>query len=300
MNKKLTESVSWSLQHKDTSDKLKKYAIDKSDTSHSLHSSSLNDKLLLLTNGEDTTDIPLIPYAVSVETETDDYVVLDMRPFTSGTGKVHNKSDASIMIANGVLESLWHSESYTEVQKIMNYAGRLYAAILSKQLTTSLRLDGKDAVLIRVVVAIKYLHLFTDSIDKDRLVNSVATMLMVDYDIVNDIVSKMKDTELLTWDQVAETLRDLSENVKLSKVKAAVFVELFSKVFFCTNSSMKLISAIDHPPIWGSIVFAALDDKRYKRTLLSGMLSTEPSMFREHRDDYLKTMKSLMKPFMYF
>jgi hypothetical protein len=260
----------------------------------------LNDTIVVIDkNTVDEGDIPNIPYAVSVNTDSSSYVVIDVRPFVrSKDGTVSNSAEVDMLLANVYLESLWNNESYNEVERTVGFAGGTFVRAFGKQVSMLYRLENADMLLLKVLLALKWKSNFIEGYDdEERLIGVVAIMLMMDYNDVKPLFDKLGKEllELSTWNEVIGFLNKHAENKRLSKIKSKVLLEIFLKLFFGPNSKDKLLTGMDHPPVWASVVYAAANDKRYKRTLLAMHLMTSHKREKEQRDVFVKALDSHVK-----
>jgi len=244
--------------------------------------------------------VPLMNVAATFENNGIPYVCVDLRPYINVNGEVKNLSDAKILYTNAALEDIWSNEGYDTIESLSEYPTRVFIGIMSKILNSVYKVENKDLILLKIMLGAFSISRSHGDIGVDKLTAMIARYAGIPYEHVHETLSKaiaIEGTDLTTLKDITKVIAMQSESPRLNKITASVVMEQFYKIFYCTGHREKLTLAITHHPVWMALVYAAAEDKRFKRSLLSSFISTAPRSEKDIKDDFVKRCSILVEPY---
>ena len=146
--------------------------------------------------------------------------------------------------------------------------GRWIADILSR----AYALDARDQIIIAIAASYYYQALFTDdtSFDEETLHKwqiHTTKCFNVEATLVKQVFSKMP--KITGAESLVEAIRFSTENVRLKDLSIVSLLTNLKNSWYGNNSKEIIAVAVEHPPTWMAIVYAAMHDRSYRSTLVS-------------------------------
>lgn len=262
----------------------------------------------LIGNNNAIINIPFIPYPLLVKTNTSEYLVNDYRPYTvaldsidNHTGdnyRIRNKIEFDLNYHKQILSLNWLSDQQTKfMESGLRFAGHIYCIIMSEILTQRFNLDFGQQVAIQVITNFYYISLFSDNDTTDyeyieKCIIKIASQLNIDTGSVDKIISPIK-RPINNLNELAVVIVDQINDTKLKGLNAGVIINLLSRIWYGFNASSQISVALEYPPLWIAMVYAAINEKTYKHTKIA-QVNDRLKRSRENRETFISNYMELI------
>lgn len=230
------------------------------------------------------------------------YLIADIRAFKNSSEaylsqasfekSVRNKTEYVLTKNRAILDLKWVSGEYTKLRSKFSFAGSVFAAWISQSVSKAYGLDFQDQRVIMAIAMYYYHTLFTaDKVLQDKLleiavIHTIKATKLSSKE-VDEIFAQM--TEINDVNDLCGSIKKIVNNVRLQDFSLAMLLTLVQSTWY-GNSARELISvALEHPPTWIAIVFAALTERTYKTSSLYRLIETtaKNSNVNEFKLNYL-------------
>lgn len=234
------------------------------------------------------------------------YLVTDIRAFKATTQlypnwkdfeqAVRNKSEYALVKNRAALELRWINGETTKIRSQLAFAGSVFGSWIAQSLSKVYALDLHDQLRVTAIAMYYYHTLFTDNkkLDDQELEIAVihtikATKLPATevYQIFNKI------GELTSAMDLCVAIQQGLENVRLRDLNLAMLLTVLKNSWYGNNAKEIIATAIEYPPAWISIVYAAMTEKTYRNSPVYRLVeiqakrSTNVDEFKTNYEDLL-------------
>lgn len=226
----------------------------------------------------DETNIPPFIHPYLIENfKGKSYLVTDIRAFRNNSSpyqnqqefenSVRNKTEYALVKNRSIIELHWVAEDPAKMRTRFSFAGNVFAAWISQSVSKAYALDFHDQFKI-MAVAIYYWHsLFTQETKlKDRLLENAvfhaAKVTKLPAEEIHLIFEKIP--EIHSVNELCIAIQESVENIRLRDFNVVMLMTLVRNTWYGVNAKELIAVALEYPPAWISIVFAALTEKTYR------------------------------------
>lgn len=220
-------------------------------------------------------EIPLFTHPISIfNFQNKNYLCTDMRLYVRGSDSpnieeknIKNKTEFVFNKSRAVLSLKWLAEGPASIKNGLQFAGTVFASWLSETISKAYALDFKDQTILAIVTSYYYQSLFyeesvfDDNIKEKMAIHTIKST-MAPSQLVLDIFDKMPKIESL--DDYCVAAIAAVENVRLKNFNVPMLLTMVRNSWYGTNSKDVISVALEHPPTWIAIVFAALNERTYR------------------------------------
>ena len=210
------------------------------------------------------------------------YLATDVRLFRNTTDRwqtdkefedsIRNKAEYTLTKNRAALTLLWLGDNPSQLRKRFLFAGTVFAAWLSQAITRAYALDYQDQSKL-LALGIYYYHcLFTPNTRLEGEAQEAAVVHTIKatkfpaktvYELFEGL------GEFSTIEDFCAEARKVVENVRMRDFNLAMLLTLIRNSWYGTNAKEILSIALEHPPTWISVVYAAITERGYKNSMLA-------------------------------
>lgn len=221
------------------------------------------------------------PMALQLDKDHNDIsVVVDIRPFVSykrdGEMRIVSSSDLDFLMLRAGATVYWNLNGAQDLASTGDFPVLVYSRWVSEAISRRLALDPDAQMRISVIAAYFYLcqHRSASEVDeplKMRMIGRVARATSVSADRCMVILDEIEP--MFGLDDFLTELKKIN-NVRMDKLNSGLLVGITSTGWFGANAQEILAVALEHPPTFLSVLYAALNHRGYQRALFSKLVQT--------------------------
>ena len=260
--------------------------------------------ILLVTPEERNDDIPAFMEPVVVEDLNHvRKVVVDIRPFSSiarGTGdyRITSYNDYTTAMMRAVFQDRLNAGSIYTFASQMPFAWRIFDRWVTGAIVNRMNLRNDLDVQIRlsIISAIYFQLLFFNkpeealTTDRDVIQYKAASMTNTNLDLVGEVLDKIE--RLNTIEDYCNVVATATGSIRLDNFKFVGLFNMISNSWFGVNSREIVGVALEHIPTFYSLIYAALTDRSYRRSMLGKVVDGIRDKAAEERFTF--AMKDLL------
>jgi hypothetical protein len=222
---------------------------------------------------------PMLIDSPSKGKESESYVVFDGRPFINGNQldesgqlKIRQRTEYDLSKLMTILTSYWCTNKYNDFKFLSKTPMGLYASLISETIARRFGLDPKDQLIISIVAAAFYSNLFNESNsltenDKISITPNISSVTYAKSDLVFSTLDKVDSLRDLK--DLVTAIKTTTQNPRMDDLNVGVLITILSGTWFGTNGKAIISAALEHPPTWVTLVYAAFTERSYKNSGLS-------------------------------
>lgn len=206
-----------------------------------------------------------------------DYLVTDIRAFKATTqlypsqndfeAAVKNKSEYALVKNRAILELRWIAGESAKLRSQLSFAGSVFGSWISQALTKVYALDLHDQLRVTAIALYYYHSLFTEGSKLDDAEVEVAVIHTIKVTKlpakeVYEIFSKIP--ELHSVNDLCTAIKEGLENIRLRDFNLLMLMTVLKNSWYGNNAKELIAVAVEYPPAWISIVYAAMTEKTYR------------------------------------
>lgn len=238
-------------------------------------------------NTEENT-IPAFVHPVLLEVKGKKYLVSDIRSFKATTQlypsekdfeeAVRIKSEYALVKNRAVLELHWVAGHQNALRSRFAFAGNVFASWISQTISRVYALDMSDQLTASAIALYYYHSLFTSSqkLEGPALEKAVIHTINATKLPAKEIYSIFENMpEMKDMHSLCEALKQGLENVRLHDFNALVLLTQLSNSWYGANAKELISVALEYPPAWICIVYAAMTEKTYKNSPIYKLIEVQ-------------------------
>lgn len=241
-------------------------------------------------------DIPAFSHPII--NPKDNWIALDLRPYVNVdknnfTFEERNTSEYELTLTRFVLTALWYTDKTSDMYSL-KFAHIAFATWISDNLSKRFALSLEDAIRVKIVALIYYANLFKTEFTDDDFSKLVIRLKdeIFSIDLLKEIYEETKGL-YDSLDHFGEACYIATGNLKLKGLNAAILINLTLNNWIGINGKELTILALEHPPTWISIVYAALTQRSFKKNFITNIVDKLNK--RGKGDDFNKALLFLVK-----
>lgn len=222
-----------------------------------------------------------------------------------------NKSEFDFYFSRAALSLAWLVGGENSMKTSLAKAGNVFASWLGETLAKRFYLDPSDQMKASILSHYYYQCLFSNDVknDGDEIQNTVlATIqaLRTPAELTFEVVEKATEVWVSNNGRVdlagfCEALKVVTENIRLKDLNPGIVLTLTSSSWFGATARELLAVALEHPPTWCSIVFAAINQKTFKNSNIAKVAERvlkgdAAKSFNQAYGEFVETYVQRLKP----
>lgn len=183
-----------------------------------------------------------------------------------------NKSEFDFALSRAALSLAWITGNEFQMKSSLNKAGTVYSAWLGETIAKRFALDPSDQLKITILSHYYWHSLFGNDVKNDEeslqnLALGIIQATRAPADLVFEVLEKAG--ELTDFETYCEAIKKVTENIRLKDINLGIVISLTGSSWFGVNARDLLSVALEHPPTWIAIVYAAINQRSYKHSLIA-------------------------------
>lgn len=224
-------------------------------------------------------DIPLFTHPITILDHRKEFALCtDLRffirkdtPLDNIRSGVKNLTEFNFSINRTMLSMFWLNEESSKLKNNLQFAGTVFSAWLAEAISKTYALDFKDQTTLAVITSYYYQSLFSDKKvfdedEKQRMTMRTMKDTKAPAEFVFQIFDKIEPINDIN-DYVENVVRIL-ENVRLKNFNLPMLLTIVKNSWYGTSAKEIISVALEHPPTWCAVVFAALSERTYKTSMI--------------------------------
>lgn len=246
--------------------------------------------------GLSDTEKSIVPLNHPLFSPSNNWTTLDLRNFVKvspdgTTYEIRNESEYRLAITRFILTSLWYVGNQSSLYSL-ELAHFAFSSWLSDNLASKFGLDLGDKLKIRILANIYYARLFTEYPDSDELDKLLirAKNDSIYPELFRDIYAKVShDDALNSIDDFCKQCYAVTGNIRLKDLDFVVLFNIIQVNWLGANGKELIGLALEHPPTWISLVYAAITQRTFKRNFVTTVV--ERLSKRGNGDAFVKALE---------
>lgn len=209
----------------------------------------------------------------------DSYLITDIRAFKATTQlypstkdfeeSVRNKSEYALVKSRAVLELRWAAGDAAKLRSQLSFAGSVFGSWISQSVSKTYALDYHDQLRVAAIAIYYYHGLFTSAkkLEDQHLEAAVIHTINATKLPAQEVYALFeKLPEMSNAEDLCLAIQNGLENVRLRDFSFALMLTILKNSWYGINAKEMIATAIEYPPAWISIVYAALTEKTYRNS----------------------------------
>ena len=224
-------------------------------------------------------DCPVFSQPLTVlETEMQDKVVVDIRPFTSIDRRtneliVRNKEALKVMNFRARVLALWDmtGAGNDDLMALGTLPIKAFSKYMAGNIARQRQLDAIDTHNLEIITAFYYYCLFKErstfkELDKARAINNISRMFYKQAHEIEELLDGVDYIEDIQ--DYANVVKSRIESPTINVITPALIYSFLGGGWFGPNAREHVLVSLEHPPTWIWLVYEAVSNKLYKQTML--------------------------------
>lgn len=228
-------------------------------------------------------EIPFFAHPLALEGfKGQDYLFLDSRLYKKYTQeadpviKIVSAWEYEFVLQRYFMNYGWVNGLAAEMRTRLSFAGNVYANWLSEVISRRFGLDPREQKIVALISHFFYQECFMQetayaeeekqkmAMQAAKAVNAPSSMA---FDVIDQIAKPMVDVK-----GYCETLITLLKNVRLKDFSHGALYTLVGLSWYGQNGKEIIALALEHPPTWMAICYAAITNRSYKHSTVSNLV----------------------------
>lgn len=227
-------------------------------------------------------DIPPFSHPIVVLTPRQEKVLCtDMRFYVTKSidsenfeDSIRNRTEYNFAKSRSILNLLWITGRGSELKNSLQFAGVVYAELISQAIARNYSLDFRDKTAVSIATHFFYQALFTTDTEFDeeaRQKMAVHTIkaTKAPSEMVTEVFNKIGAISNIR--DYCKMVSEVTESVRLKDFNLAILLTIMKNSWFGTNAKEIITVALEHPPTWCAIVYSALTERTFKNSSVANM-----------------------------
>lgn len=233
----------------------------------------------------------------SIEADIRTYV--DVRNFTrltrDGEIEVTSKLDYEVALYRGALSAWWAMQPTYDLLGLGNFQVTMFTRWIVEQLNRKLALPSETQLLATIITAYYYLCLFVEEDtlreeDKIKMAKQIASSTFFSVEQVLNVIEPLpllNDIQAYT-----DALVNHTESIRFERFNPVLLYGILGNSWFGLNSKEMVAVAIEHPPTFIAMLYAAAKEYGYRNTIIGRVIHDNAK--RGTEDQFCKAVDRLL------
>lgn len=253
-------------------------------------------------------NIPLFAHPITIKnTQNDVLICADLRffvrkdtPLDNIEKSIKNVTEFNFAKSRLILSMIWQTGNEGKIKNNLNFAATVYSAWLSEAIAKNYALDFKDQTTLAVLTNYFYQTLFYedntfDEDTKQRIATQVIKATKTPAEFVFEVIDRIGP--MTSIEDYCVQVRTVLENVRLNNFNLPMLLTIVKNSWYGTNAKEVICVALEHPPTWCAVVFAALSERTYKSSIIYRI--AERFGKRGASDEFMNSYKQMVTEMLY-
>lgn len=235
---------------------------------------------LMLTPNDPT--IPPFAHPLPIKSNNRIEYVIDVRPFTRLDSErnvvISSRLDHKVSVERNILQSRWYTEGARAIFALGNFQVKAFGMWLGNALRLRFSLDPATLQNVQILASYYYICISDDTTDKvyddeafTKISQLIANIWHSSSEEVKGIIGEPKVLQAV--DDLVSILVHLSDSKRLERFNRVELYQVIGGSWFGGGNPRELIAiAIEHPPTFVILIYNAMTEKGYQKSMLGQML----------------------------
>lgn len=258
--------------------------------------------ILLSNSGTSEANIPYFSHPLLIEDlHKKKYLCGDIRQYIKKDDapvnmfNIKNESEFNLIHNRLALNLIWLTQRPESIRDISFLPNAIFSSWISEGIASRFALDPKDQMMLAIISSFYYQSLFTEfntflEEDRQKMVSSIIKATRAPAKMVFEVTDKIEKLSNIT--DFCSTCKGILENTRIENLNAGLLITIVGNSWFGMNAKEVIAIALEHPPTWVSLVYAAFTERTYKRALLSRI--SERFAGNKGGNDFIKAFDTLL------
>lgn len=208
----------------------------------------------------------------------DKFICMDVRNFVRLNPSIEqgfiikNQTEFDLAKTRLVMNLLWLTQSKNYLRDLSFVPSAVFSSLISESLAKRFALDAKDQLTLAVLANVYYQFLFKEAgkefteEEKQKITTVTIKATKAPANFVFQIIDKIEPINNI--EEFCSVCKEVLQNVRIENLNAGLLITILSNTWFTSGKEIVAVG-LEHPPTWVSIVYAALNDKGYKNSVIS-------------------------------
>lgn len=214
------------------------------------------------------------------DSESDPVVFVDVRNFGMYNKPqqkfvVRNKTEYVWSIQRAVLNHIWTHGRKESLRDISLLPVAAYSSMIAESVGRRYALDMAQQTILQVLACYHYYCLFTnekefDETELNKIVGGIARATKISAEFIYGVLNEVPVINTLT--DFCKYAKIKTESVSLEDFDVGILFSITGGSWFGTNAREIMAVALEHPPTWIMIVYGAVSEATFKRSVLAKLI----------------------------
>jgi len=232
-----------------------------------------------ITGKDSSANIPNFIHPLHLESvDRTKFICMDIRSFVRVNPSIEegfvvkNQTEFDLAKTRLVMNLLWLAQSKNYLRDLSFVPSAVFSSLISESLSKRFALDSKDQLTLAVLANVYYQFLFKEKGDefteeeKQKFTTVAIKATRAPANFVFQIIDKIQPINNI--EEFCSVCREVLQNVRIENLNAGLLITILSNTWYSSGKELVAVS-LEHPPTWVSIVYAALNDKGYRNTVIA-------------------------------
>ena len=257
------------------------------------------------------------PFEVAKHGNTESFLAVDLR----STGRwdasqrqfvVRNQADYDLATVRTLLNHYWINESAEILRDVAPLALVLYTDFVAKKTAQRFALDRREEADLSILTGWFYLSQFTNEetlteSEAMRMVRTLTQHLRLPAELVLEVIDRIEPEEhhyrpIHTITEFCHLAQKVTASVRLQDFNIGILYQLLGGQWFGGMNPRELVAvALEHPPTWLAILWAAGNSRSYKTAGITHLFernfsAQQQTQFKQALANFLAGYRAQLQP----
>jgi hypothetical protein len=171
-----------------------------------------------------------------------------------------------------LMDKVWLQNAPLDLLNSGDLPMRVFSRMFAENMQRRMNLSLDVQLRIQIIVAYYYICLFHDKIENDEdvmLANAkrISRSTGINLPKVLEVLEHVSAP--FNIEKLALMLAEHGGSVRLQNMSAAIIYTMLGGIWFGSNATENVAVALEHPPTFCAMLYSALNDRSYRKTILS-------------------------------
>lgn len=257
------------------------------------------EHLMLLSNHEGASDIPLFSLCLNAKIGSTKYMLTDLRPFASrefvngGQARIRNKKEAFMFIMRSVLEDEMMHNGCQGILDTFPESSKLYGVFVASLLAASFNLEPYLSIQVRIIAEAYYLNIMSSHPTWAEAMPGISARIAQNRLSSRDVSLITSNIHLdQSIDSMISSMVSYIESPRIKSLSLRSLSSAASLSYFGHAQSSVPMIAMESPALWIPLMSCVYDDRSKSKCKAASIITNYSS--RSGQFDIKRNLFSLL------
>lgn len=249
-------------------------------------------------------NIPSFNHPLFMTYSGTDYICVDVRNFVrpqqsspiSNAYQLRDEDEFNLIRLRLATQIIWLTSNPDVLRNVHVLPAKVYCEWISKTVCNRFGMGALESYIIEIIACVFYFSMFSEGrgFDEDQLVSLAGKVMRVVGGNHETIFEKINELPpMMGIVDLALAIAKFTPNIRVENLDGAGLATMLATSWYGHASREVMPAAVEHPPTWISIVYAALHERRFRNSGIANI--TKKYEKNKGGDDFIRSLKSLIK-----